>query len=224
VTTPHSKLGPLDPRRAIGRATIAIVVAVASSAALSSRFSATLAVLGGWDVGGTALLALAWMVITRCDHDETRERAGSEDPGRTAVYLLVTLASLVSLVAAVILPREARSLVDPLERQLLVALCLFTVGLSWAITHTSYTLRYAHLVYREDDEGVGGAEFPGRAPPTYFDFAYFAFTVGMCFQVSDVSVTSPQLRRAVLAHAVLSFGYNTVILAFALNLVFGSFN
>src|SRR5205085_264873 len=102
--------------------------------------------------------------------------------------------------------------------------CLLTVALSWAITHTSYTLRYAHLYYREDTEGVGGVELPGGGQPSYFDFAYFAFTVGMCFQVSDVVVTSAQIRRAVLGHAVLSFAYNTVILAFTLNLVFGAFN
>ena len=104
---------------------------------------------------------------------------------------------------------------------MLVALCLLNVALSWALTQTSFALRYAHLYYREDKEGVGGVDFPGGAPPAYFDFAYFAFTVGMCFQVSDTTVSSPQIRRAVLLHATLSFVYNTAILAFVLNLVFG---
>jgi uncharacterized membrane protein len=95
--------------------------------------------------------------------------------------------------------------------------------LSWFVTHTSYTLRYAHLYYREDDEGIGGVEMPGSEKPTYFDFAYFAFTLGMCFQVSDMTITSGQIRRAALGHAMLSFAYNTFILAFTLNLVFSSF-
>jgi uncharacterized membrane protein len=69
---------------------------------------------------------------------------------------------------------------------------------------------------------VGGITFGGDEAPSYFDFAYFAFTVGMCFQVSDVTVTSCQIRRTVLAHALLAFAYNTVILAFVLNLVFGA--
>ncbi len=98
------------------------------------------------------------------------------------------------------------------------------MALSWALTHTAFTLRYAHLYYREDAEGVGGVEFPGGARPSYFDFAYFAFTIGMCFQVSDVAVSSPQIRRAVLLHATLSFLYNTAILAFVLNLAFGLAN
>jgi len=94
------------------------------------------------------------------------------------------------------------------------------VGTAWSLTHTSYTLRYAHLYYR-DEGGVGGLVFPGDRPPDDFDFAYFAYTIGMCFQVSDVVITSWQIRRAVLGHAVLSFAYNTVILALALNLLFG---
>ena len=101
------------------------------------------------------------------------------------------------------------------------ALCLVTVALAWTMTHTAFTFRYAHLYYREDAEGVGGLDFPGELPPTYFDFAYFAFTVGMCFQVSDVCVTSHQIRRSVLLHAIISFAYNSIILAFVLNLVFG---
>jgi uncharacterized membrane protein len=103
----------------------------------------------------------------------------------------------------------------------LLPLCLVSVIVAWALTHTSYTLRYAHLYYRDDKEGEGGLAFAGDRKPDDFDFAYFAYTIGMCFQVSDVAISSPQIRRAVLGHALLSFVYNTVILALALNLFFG---
>ena len=43
----------------------------------------------------------------------------------------------------------------------------------------------------------------------------------MCFQVSDVTISASHIRRAVLLHALLSFVYNTTILALALNLAFG---
>ncbi len=119
-----------DPRRAIGRSFIALAVALASGAALSFRFNPTVAALGGWDAGGAALLVLAWTIIARCDDEETQQRASSEDPGRTSVYVVATLTSFVSLFAAVLLQRHARFLVDPYERSLLVALCLLTVGLS----------------------------------------------------------------------------------------------
>ncbi|MEO8875996.1 MAG: DUF1345 domain-containing protein, partial [Polyangiaceae bacterium] len=74
------------------------------------------------------------------------------------------------------------------------------------------------------EEGVGGLVFPGKTEPRYFDFAYFAFTIGMCFQVSDVVVEGSQLRASVLGHALLAFVYNTTILALALNLAFGMLN
>ena len=90
------------------------------------------------------------------------------------------------------------------------------------MTHTAFTMRYARLYYREDAEGIGGVELPAKQAPAYFDFAYIAFTIGMCFQVSDICVTSHQIRRTVLLHAVISFAYNTVILAFVLNLVFAA--
>src|SRR5207248_3368690 len=105
-----------------------------------------------------------------------------------------------------------------------VAMCLLAVALAWGLTHTSYALRYAHLYYRDDEEGVGGLVFPCQEPPSYFDFAYFSFTVGMCFQVSDVVVSSPQIRRAVLGQASLAFVYNTTIMPLVLNLVFSLLN
>jgi uncharacterized membrane protein len=82
-----------------------------------------------------------------------------------------------------------------------------------------FALRYAHLFYRDDDEGVGGLGFPGKSPPDLFDFAYFSFTLGMTFQVSDVVIESQQIRRTALLHAVLSFAYNSAILALVINLV-----
>jgi uncharacterized membrane protein len=105
--------------------------------------------------------------------------------------------------------------------RLVAVLCLVAVALSWSVTHTAFAMRYARLYYREDREGIGGIDLPGDTPPAYFDFAYFAFTIGMCFQTSDACVSSAQIRKVVLLHAVISFAYNSVILAFVLNLVFG---
>lgn len=175
--------------------------------------------LVGWDAGSLALLGLSWSAIATADARATRARAGEEDPGRTLVYVIVLLASGVSLLAATAVVRDAHDL-GPRIAHAVTGLCLGTVALAWGMTHTAFTFRYARLYYRADSEGIGGIELPGKEPPSYFDFAYFAFTIGMCFQVSDVCVTSRQIRRAVLLHAVISFAYNSVILAFVLNLVF----
>jgi uncharacterized membrane protein len=214
------QLGLLDLRRAVVRTGLALAVAVLVSALLHLlRAPRSLALLGGGDSGGLLLIALIWSNIALNDAQQTRARAAAEDPGRTAVYVLVLLASTASLLVSTVLVRGAKSAHD-LEKQALVTLCLLAVALSWTLTHTAFALRYAHLFYREDEEGEGGIDFAGGKRPDYFDFAYFAFTVGMCFQVSDTSVTSRQIRRAVLLQSTMAFVYNTVILAFVLNLAF----
>ena len=210
----------IDTRRALVRVAVSLAAGVLAYLVVAWRIPPTGAALIGWDVAGLALLALSWGGIAQADAKDTRHRAGSEDPGRTLVYVIVVLTSSVSLLAATLLVRNPHALPAELAGAA-AALCLVTVALAWAMTHTAFTFRYAHLYYREDAEGVGGLELPGSLAPTYFDFAYFAFTIGMCFQVSDVCVTSRQIRRAVLLHAVISFAYNSVILAFVLSLVFG---
>jgi uncharacterized membrane protein len=209
-----------DPRGALGRLLVGIGVAFASGVGLRALFSWRVAMLGGWSAGGFALLWLAWHNIRSCGPEQTRERAAADDPGRHAVYALVIATSAASLLAATALVGHAGE-ARPGESLLLLALCLSTVALAWTMTHTAFALRYAHLYYREDDEGVGGVEFPGGAPPCFEDFAYLAFTIGMCFQVSDTAITSRQFRSTILVQAALSFFYNSAILAFVLNLVFG---
>jgi uncharacterized membrane protein len=177
--------------------------------------------IAGWDVASLALLAFAWTIILRADAKETRRRAGGDDPGRYIVFIIALVASLISLFAAAVVLRKLKGG----EAATWTVLTLAAVALSWAVTHTAYTLRYAHLYYRRnknhDTNSDGGLQFCGTEGPSDIDFAYFAFTIGMCFQVSDVVVTTTRMRRAVLVHAVLSFVYNTTILALALNVVFG---
>jgi uncharacterized membrane protein len=210
-----------DPRRA-GMRLVASAVAGAAVALGLREFSWAVRALAGWNAFSLVLLVLAWWVIGKADPVETQRRAGAEDPGRTAVWVIVLVSSTISLFAATIVLRQAKRL-DPEASGALAILCLSAVAASWLLTHTAFTLRYARLYYRDDAEGVGGLEFPGPRSPDDFDFAYFAFTIGMCFQVSDVTVSSYVIRRTVLVHAIISFAYNTTILALALNLVFGLF-
>jgi uncharacterized membrane protein len=214
---------PLDIRRARNRLGTAIGVGLLAYAALAIFASGAgwaVRVLTSWNASAVLLLLLAWSIIWDCDPARTRRRAATEDPGRSAVWAIVLGASTLSLFASAYVLRQAR-LLAPAHEAALVVLSLAAVVSSWCLTHTAYTLRYAHLYYRDDDGGEGGLTFPGAQAPDYYDFAYFAFTVGMCFQVSDVSITSKHIRRAVLGHSVLSFAYNTAILALALNLVAG---
>lgn len=177
-------------------------------------------IIVAWDVFAVVLLAFAWAIIWTADATETRRRAGNDDPGRTAVWILVVLSSTLSLFAAAFGLRHARALA-PSRAAVEVLLSLGAVVTAWCLSHTAWTLRYAHLYYRDDHEGVGGLIFPGDRDPDEVDFAYFSFTIGMAFQVSDVSITSQQIRAAVMMHGVQSFAYNTTILALALNLAYG---
>jgi uncharacterized membrane protein len=217
---------PLDVRRAKNRLLLSVALGVSTYFILGPALSGSgwpVRLIAGWNAGALTLLVLAWAIIWECDMERTRLRAASEDPGRNAVWAIVLGASTLSLFSSAYVLRRAKTLA-PRYEALLVILCLAAVVTAWCLTHTAYTLRYAHLYYRDGDEDGthdAGLTFPGGKPPDYFDFAYFAFTVGMCFQVSDVSITSSPIRRAVLVHSVLSFAYNTAILALAMNLVAG---
>jgi len=209
-----------DPRQARARLVIAIGAGLAVAYLVPDRFGAALRAIAGWDAAALSMGVLAWALISSTDAKRTRQKAAEDDPGRRAVWVIAILASGYSLFATALALRSAHT--SGLEyRPVFIVLCLAAVVTAWALTHTAYTLRYAHLYYREDHDGVGGLTFPGNAAPTYFDFAYFAFTIGMCFQTADVSITSRRFRRAVMGHAVLSFVYNTTILATAVSLIVG---
>jgi uncharacterized membrane protein len=218
------RLKPFDPRSALGRLGLSLAVAVCVTGGLFAiaHFNVIVSCLAGWDASGLTWLLLAWTTTSGADAAKTRARAGSQDPGRRTAYAFVTLGSFASLLAATILARNVRTIAAAGERNLLVSLCFAAVAIAWMLTHMAFSLRYAHLYYREDHEGVGGVEFAGKGAPSYLEFIYFGFTIGMCFQVSDMTVSSRQIRKTVLAHSVLSFAFNTILLAFVLNLVFGA--
>jgi uncharacterized membrane protein len=210
---------PLDPRGTRLRLGVAGLLAAITWFAMPSGLTFATRVLASWDAGGLMLVILGWLVASS-DSVETRHRAAARDPGRTLVGIVVLSASAIFLVAATILVHEA-SLVPRFEGELLHVLCVATVAVSWLLTHTAFALRYAHLYYRGGIEGEGGLEFPGNEKPDDLDFAYFAFTIGMCFQVSDCRIVNRALRRTAIVHALLAFAYNTIVFGLAVNLIVG---
>src|SRR5512140_728963 len=209
---------PLDPRGARQRLLIATALGIVAWWLGPADFSQSTRMLLAWDASGVAMLTLGLLVV-RGHADETRKRAAARDPGRTVVWLVVLASSGISLFAATFVVHQAGHLPSHFESRVLLVLCVVTVIVSWCLTHTAFTLRYAHLFYRAGRDEEGGLNFPGKAKPDDLDFAYFAFTIGMCFQVSDVTVTTRTVRRTALAHALLSFAYNTVVLALVVNLI-----
>jgi len=175
----------------------------------------TLRAMVGWDATALTLLGLCWHILHSSDARTTELRAGDQDPGGRAVFLIAIWSSLFSLFAATMVLRMMRG---QSCGNFWVVLALVSVALSWIVTHTAYTFRYAHLYYTGTHNG--GLEFPGTPTPCDMDFAYYSFTLGMCFQVSDVQCSDTGIRRATLGHALVSFVFNTTIVALSLNVMF----
>jgi len=218
-STGLAQRSPLSPRRAVGRLSLALLAGgVAFLCVPDDGLAWWIHCVVGWDVAALVLLGLAWSIILRAGGEETERRASGDDPGRNAVSLIALASSMFSFFAAVVVLLQVKDL-DRGHRITWTALTLLAIALSWLVTHTSYALRYAHMHY--ESVTPPGIRFPDEGKPADIDFAYFAFTIGMCFQVSDVVLCSTRFRRAVLWHALLSFVYNTAILALALNLASG---
>jgi len=179
--------------------------------------------IASWETFAFFVLGLAWVVIVRMPQTKLRAQARAQDISHLLISIFVVVAASVALFAVGFLLGTNKAGPQPHLTAHLV-LTLSTVVFSWMLVHTVFGLHYAHIFYGDSsepgqDRHAGGLEFPGEHPPNYFDFAYFAFVIGMTCQVSDVQITSRKLRRLTLLHSVLSFGFNTVILALLINTV-----
>lgn len=96
-----------------------------------------------------------------------------------------------------------------------------TVALSWLLANTVYTLRYAHLHFSSMRAGIAFDNSDRQELPSYRDFAYVAFTIGMCYQVSDTTLCTPRIRRTALTHAIMSYLFGVIIVAGSVNLISG---
>jgi uncharacterized membrane protein len=204
-----------------------IVVALAAAAivflSLRGHIRISTGLIASWNAFAFLVVSLDWLSILTIPHREMRARAREQDVSRLFIFLFVVIAACVALFAVGFLISANKGQMGG-HFTVHLLLTLLTVILSWCVMHTVFGLRYAHAFYGDSDEpGVdrhaGGLSFPGERAPDYFDFAYFSFVVGMTCQVSDVQIVSRRMRRLTLTHSVLSFGFNTVILALLINTV-----
>lgn len=201
------------PRLSIALA-LGLAIAVTLAAFTTWRVASSLLV--GWDVCAGLYLALAFHTMARADVHHMRRQARLQDEGQFAILVLTAAAALASLAAIFALLGTsnggARSADD-------LFLATITILLSWAFTHTIFALHYAHEYYDENGGKGGGMQFPGDDPePDYWDFMYFSFVIGMCAQVSDVTVSCKPIRRTVFGHSVVSFVFNAALLALTVNI------
>ncbi|MFC7398965.1 DUF1345 domain-containing protein [Chelatococcus sp. GCM10030263] len=203
--------------------TVALFVIVAVLAlTLPGDWSLSTRLLTAWAVGALVYLILvAWMAY-RSDVLDMRRRAAVEDESAIAILVLTTVAAMASL-AAIGFEFANLSGVPATARGLHLALAGVTLLCSWLLMHVTFALHYAHEYY--DDDGERGLNFPEAHgdgdtifEPDYWDFLYFSVNLGAAAQTSDVMIVSRQIRRIVLGHTILSFLFNTTVLALGVNM------
>ena len=174
----------------------------------------------GFDLAAAVFIVSLWPLFAQTSPAQLRAHSRDNDANRLLVLVVTTLLT-IAVMAAI-----AAEL--PLARQGDVAAIARLVGTLlavWLFANLVYTLHYAHFFYAAGngkggpDVGAvaGGLDFPGTDTPDYRDFAYFAFTLGMTFQTSDVSVTARELRHVVLLHSFAAFVFNLGVIAFTIN-------
>ena len=213
--------------RARPRLFVAIALGLVAGLLSPAAWPQSLRAIVGWDVAAGLYLVLAWIMILRADTKHIQTLARLDDDGRWAILIMCAGAAMTSLGAIVSLLADYKDLAADAKPVHLV-LAVVTILVSWFFLHTVFTLHYAHEFYgaapstgasAAEKKERGGFGFPGDAKAwSYLDFAYYSFTIGMTAQTSDIAVTTTAMRRLTLAHAILTFFFNTVILAFSVNI------
>ena len=223
---------------------LSIIVGITVGLLLPHSLHAQVRLVASWDVFALSSLSLIWFTIFRLEPRHIQHVARLEDPSRALSLVLVIFGAAASLLAVVVLLQSTTTMQKEVKVWA-VALAVTAVALAWLLIHTVFTLRYAHIYHGEaadeyadetaaepannsvtvssgndDDASEGGLDFCGDADcPEYLDFAYFAFTIGMTAQTSDIQVTSQRMRRNVLLHSLLSFAFNTAVVALSIGVL-----
>jgi uncharacterized membrane protein len=195
------------------RTFISIAIGVVAFFLVPGSLRLVTRLLIGWDIFVTFYLVLAYIMMFRCDLAHIRRNAVLQDDGRFLILLVTALGAFASIAAIVFeLGASHRSVPE-------LTLATVTIALSWATVHTTFALHYAHDYYRGSKPG--GLQFPSgdqHDHADYWDFVYFSFVIGMTAQVSDVGITDKTIRRTATAHGIISFVFNTALVALMVNI------
>lgn len=207
----HKLPRPVRAIYARPRTAISIVVGIITYMLLPDSLRQITRLLISWDSAIGLYLILAFTSAFPSDLARIKRMAALQDDGRFLILMVTALGAFASI-AAIVAELAAGHRGAPE-----LILSTITVALSWATVHTTFALHYAHEYYRGGSSA--GLKFPGDdEAPDYWDFVYFAFVIGMTAQVSDVGVTDKIIRRTALAHGVISFVFNTALVALMVNI------
>ena len=192
---------------------ISIAIGIAAFFVLPGSLRLVTRLLISWDIFVTLYLVLAYAMMFRSGLAHIRRNAVLQDDGRFLILLVAATGAFASI-AAIVFELGASHRTAPQ-----LALATVTIALSWAVIHTTFALHYAHDYYR--GAKPGGLQFPSgdqHDHADYWDFVYFSFVIGMTAQVSDVGITDKTLRRTATVHGIISFIFNTALLALMVNI------
>lgn len=175
--------------------------------------SRALGIMAGFDAAAIVFMALCLFLLSIRDPLVIEQLAKQNDGNRTLQLVLtgVVIAVLMVAVASETVGRNPQ----PVTKILIIS----TLGVAWVFSNTIYALHYAHLAYITPGSSCDGLDFPSTPLPVYWDFVYFAFTLGMTFQTSDVTITNERIRRVVTVHCLAAFFFNIGVLAFTINVL-----
>ncbi|MER7243447.1 DUF1345 domain-containing protein [Kribbella sp. NPDC000426] len=196
------------------RQLLSVLIGCVVGAVVAVIWSVPLGILAAITVIGAAFVISAVIVLWPMDADATRRHVGREDfrPAVDELFVVALAIGAVTLIALILILGRSQG------QNVAAAIGLAGVFMNWAVLHMMYAARYAHLYYFDP---AGGIDFNSDESPSYRDFFYFSYNLGMTYQVSDTSVSSSAIRAVVLRHCLLSYIFGTVILAATINLVAG---
>jgi uncharacterized membrane protein len=195
------------------RTFISILIGIVAFFLLPGSLRLVTRALIGWDIFVAFYLVLVFTMVLRSGVRHVRHNAALQDDGRFVILMVAALGAFASIAAIVFeLGASHRSVLD-------LTLATVTIALSWSAVHTQFSLHYAHEYYR--GAKPGGLQFPSGDPhedADYWDFVYFSFVIGMTAQVSDVGITDKIIRRTATVHGIISFVFNTALVALMVNI------
>ena len=190
---------------------------------MAQQWTVVTSALAAWNIGMCVYLFLVALLIASSTSASVRRRAAAQDEGGFVILALSAVASIVSI-GAVVAQLAAVKAAGDVGKLAHIALAMATIITSWCFIHVMFALHYAHEYYAEKGKAAsggkicGGIDFPEDDAPDYKDFLYFACAIGCSSATSDNNITSKPMRLIVLAHSVLSFFFNTTILALTINI------
>ncbi len=228
--TPARKRARWYSPRSIGRSLalrprvlVAAVVVVLALVLLPGSLHASAREAIAWCLGGSAYLVWSFAIMRGCHSDKIRTRAARQDDSGVVILVLVLLAIFSSFAAIFGLLGAAKAASNE-GKLFYVGLAAATIVISWLVTQVAFTLHYAHEYYAphqnsgKPGESPNALTFPNDPTPDYWDFFYFATSFGAASQTSDFLLSSKSMRRLTTLHAIVSFFFNTMVLALTINL------